>query len=96
VYGGVLLMAAIAYYVLQQLIIAAQGEQSILKRAVGGDWKGKVSPALYVLGILSAFVAPWLSQVLYVAVALIWLVPDRRIEAVLTGHASEAADASAT
>jgi uncharacterized membrane protein len=82
VYGVILLAAAIAYVVLQQTIIAAQGERSVLRQAVGGDWKGKVSPALYVIGIGLTFVNPWLGQALYVLVALIWLVPDRRIERV--------------
>jgi len=79
-YGGVLLMAAIAYWILQQLIIAAQGPDSLLKKAVGGDWKGKLSPFVYVVAILAAFKAQWISQALYFAVALIWLVPDKRIE----------------
>jgi uncharacterized membrane protein len=79
-YGVVLLASAIAYYVLQQTIIASQGSDSILKKAVGGDWKGKWSPAFYVVAIAAAFWAQWLSQILYVAVALIWLVPDKRIE----------------
>ena len=79
-YGGVLLMAAIAYWILQQLIIAAQGPDSLLKKAVGGDWKGKLSPFVYVVAILAAFKAQWISQALYVAVALVWLVPDKRIE----------------
>jgi uncharacterized membrane protein len=83
-YGFVLLMAAFAYLVLQQRIIAAQGHGSILKRALGSDWKGKLSPLLYVTAIGLAFVLPWLSVALYAAVALIWLVPDRRIERVLT------------
>ena len=82
VYGVVLLAAAIAYIVLQQTIIAAQGERSVLRRAVGSDWKGKVSPMLYVAGIGLTFVSAWLAQALYVLVALIWLVPDRRIEQV--------------
>jgi uncharacterized membrane protein len=79
-YGVVLLASAIAYYVLQQTIIASQGSDSILKKAVGGDWKGKWSPAFYIVAIASAFWAQWISQILYVAVALIWLVPDKRIE----------------
>ena len=80
-YGAVLLMAAIAYYVLQQTIIASESRDSVLKRAVGRDWKGKVSPLLYVAGIVvSLFSLPWLAQALYVLVALLWLVPDRRIE----------------
>ena len=79
-YGVVLLMAAIAYYVLQQLIIASQGPDSILKRAVGKDWKGKLSPLLYVVAIAAAFGSQWVAQAIYVTAALIWLVPDRRIE----------------
>ena len=84
-YGVVLLMAAIAYYVLQQLIIASQGPDSLLKRAVQGDWKGRLSPLFYVTGIAAAFVSAWLSMGIFVAAALVWLVPDRRIESVLTG-----------
>jgi uncharacterized membrane protein len=83
VYGAVLLMAAIAYWLLQQVIIAAQGPGSVLRQAVGGDWKGKLSPLIYVVAIPTAFLSQWLSQGLYVLVALIWLVPDRRIENVL-------------
>jgi uncharacterized membrane protein len=79
-YGVVLLMAAIAYWILQQLIIASQGASSILKKAVGGDWKGKVSPFLYVAGIASASWSPWLAQAVYLLVALLWFIPDRRIE----------------
>ncbi len=79
-YGGVLLMAAMAYWVLQQTIIAAEGPASVLKSAVGGDWKGKLSPLLYLLAIASAFWLPALAQAIYVLVALFWLVPDRRIE----------------
>ncbi len=82
-YGVVLLMAAVAYYILQSLIIESQGEGSILKRAVKGDWKGKLSPALYLLAICAAFVSPWLSLGIYASVAVIWFVPDRRIERVL-------------
>jgi len=83
-YGFVLLMAACAYLILQQRIIAAQGHDSILRRAIGRDWKGKLSPLLNIVAIGLAFVVPWLSVALYAAVALIWLVPDRRIERVLT------------
>ena len=80
-YGFVLLMAAIAYYVLQMCIIAANGGRgSALAVAVGSDWKGKLSPVLYLMAIPSAFIAPWISCALYAAVALIWFVPDRRIE----------------
>jgi TMEM175 potassium channel family protein len=85
VYGVVLLMAAIAYWILQQVIIASQGSGSLLKKAIGRDWKGKLSPAIYALAIASAFRSQWISIGLYVLAALIWLVPDRRIERVLTG-----------
>src|ERR1700690_2891491 len=83
VYGFVLLMAAIAYYILQRAIIAQQGPQSLLAAAVGRDWKGKLSPVLYLLAIPLAFVTPWGANGLYVLVALLWLIPDRRIERVL-------------
>jgi uncharacterized membrane protein len=79
-YGVVLLMAAIAYVILQQTIIAAEGPNSVLKTAIGGDWKGKLSPIVYLLGIASSFWVQWLAAALYVLIALIWLVPDRRIE----------------
>jgi uncharacterized membrane protein len=79
-YGVVLLMAAIAYWILQQLIIASQGAKSILRKAVGGDWKGKVSAPLYATGIASAFWSPRLAQAIYLLLALLWFIPDRRIE----------------
>src|SRR4030095_6454753 len=79
-YGVVLLMAACSYWILQQTIIAVEGTGSVLKRAVGRDWKGKLSPLFYLTAIASTFFLPWLAEVLYVLVALIWLVPDRRIE----------------
>ena len=84
-YGVVLLMAAVAYWILQQLIIASQGPDSLLKKAIGGDWKGKMSPLIYLIAIPTAFWSQWISQVLYVLVALVWLVPDRRIENALAG-----------
>ena len=84
-YGLVLLMAAIAYLLLQQLIIASEGPDSLLKQAVGGDWKGKMSPVIYATAIPFAFWSQWISLGLYVLVALVWLVPDRRIERVLAG-----------
>jgi len=83
-YGFVLLMAGLAYMILQQLIIAAQGPHSVLKTAVGRDWKGKASPVLYITAIACAFWSPVVSQVLYALVALMWLIPDRRIERALT------------
>jgi uncharacterized membrane protein len=79
-YGIVLLMAAIAYYLLQQTIIRAQGEGSILKQAVGGDWKGKVSPVLYLVAIAMALRSPRTADAVYLIAALLWLIPDRRIE----------------
>jgi uncharacterized membrane protein len=82
-YGAVLLMAAAAYWILQQSIIASQGPASLLKRAVGSDWKGKLSPVLYLVGIAAAFWSPRVSQALYTFVAALWLVPDRRIENIL-------------
>jgi TMEM175 potassium channel family protein len=82
-YGAVLLMAAIAYYVLERAIIRAQGPDSILKKAVGRDLKGKLSPVFYVLAIVATLVSPYIAEALYVTVALIWLIPDRRIENVL-------------
>jgi uncharacterized membrane protein len=83
-YGFVLLMAAIAYWILQQRIISSQGKDSILKRAIGNDWKGKLSPLLYVAAIVLAFVSQWFAVSIYVLVALIWVIPDRRIEHTLT------------
>jgi uncharacterized membrane protein len=82
-YGAVLLMAAVAYWMLQAAIIGSQGPDSLLKKAVRGDWKGRASQVLYLLGIIAAFRAAWMAQVLYLLAALLWLVPDRRIERVL-------------
>ena len=82
-YGFILLMAAIAYFILQHHIIASQGTNSLLKKAVGRDLKGKLSLALYMIAIAISFWAQWISQGLFILVALIWLVPDRRIEKVL-------------
>jgi uncharacterized membrane protein len=83
VYGAVLLMPAIAYYILQKTIIRQQGSHSVLAKALGNDFKGKLSPVLYIAGIAVAFVSPWLSIALYALVAVMWLVPDRRIESML-------------
>jgi uncharacterized membrane protein len=93
-YGVVLLMTGIAYLILQRLIIAFQGSDSILKRAVGSDWKGKLSPPAYLLAIVLAPWSSWAPQALYVAVALAWLIPDRRIEHALRGQESGDSDAS--
>jgi uncharacterized membrane protein len=85
-YGLVMLLAAIAYWLLQQCIIATQGHDSPLARAVGRDLKGKLSPIAYLIAIPSAFVSPWISGLLYALVALMWLIPDRRIEKNLGAH----------
>ena len=81
IYGGVLFAAGVAYYVLQSAIIADQGAGSKLATAVGRDLKGKISPVLYAVAIPLAFVREWIADAIYVAVALMWLVPDPRIEA---------------
>jgi uncharacterized membrane protein len=83
VYGVVLLGAAISYVILQAAIIRSQGKDSVLRAAVGRDWKGKVSLVCYALGIASTFLAAWVAQVFYVTVAAIWLIPDPRIERAL-------------
>ncbi|MDE2491734.1 MAG: DUF1211 domain-containing protein [Elusimicrobia bacterium] len=80
VYGAILLMAALAYMILQAVIISVQGPDSLLKEAVGSDWKGKVSPLLYAAAIAAAFFVPRVSGALYALVAALWLVPDPRIE----------------
>lgn len=82
-YGVILLMAAIAYYVLQGRIIKDQGPNSVLARAIGKDWKGKMSPVLYLTAIGVSWVSEWMAGALYVLVAIIWLVPDKRIEVIL-------------
>jgi uncharacterized membrane protein len=79
-YGLVLLMAAIAYFILQKTIIASQGENSLLAKAVGRDFKSKLSSLLYIAGVVAAFYSPILSGLIYAAVALMWLIPDSRIE----------------
>jgi uncharacterized membrane protein len=83
VYGLVLLMAAIAYYLLQRAIIAREGRDSLLATALGRDWKGKLSPVVYIAAMPLAFVSTWISSGLYLFVALLWLIPDRRIERAL-------------
>jgi uncharacterized membrane protein len=80
IYGGVLLLAAIAYTILVQAIIAHQGPHSKLRAAIGSDVKGKISAALYIVAIPSAFINRWIAGSIYVIVALMWLTPDRRIE----------------
>jgi uncharacterized membrane protein len=83
IYGFVLMMAAIAYYILERAIIAKQGRESLLATAVGEDWKGKLSPILYLAAIGLSFLSPITSSAIYAAVALLWLVPDPRIERAL-------------
>lgn len=85
-YGAVLFMAGMAYFILQNAIIRAQGRESLLKKAVGGDWKGKATSLLYLTGIGLAFWSPSMAQLLYLVVALIWLIPDKRIEKTLGAH----------
>jgi TMEM175 potassium channel family protein len=89
IYGIVLLAAAIAYYILQTSLLRAEGEQSTLRTALGSDLKGKISPLLYCIGIGLAFADRWLGLAVYVAVALMWLVPDRRVERHLTAQPTE-------
>ena len=83
-YGLILLTTAMAYLALQTVIIRAQGKGSLLKKAIGGDWKGKLSSVLYVVGMATALKSSMIAQMIYVFVALLWLVPDKRIERVLT------------
>jgi uncharacterized membrane protein len=86
-YGAVLLMAALAYVLLQQAIIRAQGPSSVLKKAIGSDWKGRSSPLFYITAIVVARWTPMVAQVILVIAALIWLIPDRRIESALSAGA---------
>jgi uncharacterized membrane protein len=87
-YGVILLLAAIAYTILQRCIIKNQGSHSILASAVGRDLKGKLSVVLYCAAILFAFVHPWISNGIFVLVAVIWFIPDRRIERTLASRAN--------
>ncbi|WP_157208720.1 TMEM175 family protein [Mariniflexile maritimum] len=82
-YGLVLLAAAIAYFILQNLIIKSHGKASVLARALGKDLKGKASPLLYLIGIVGAFFSVWVSGIMFVLVAIMWLIPDSRIEKAL-------------
>jgi uncharacterized membrane protein len=86
IYGVNLLGAAIAYYVLEHAIFRAEGPDGLLREAVGSDLKGKVSPLIYAAGIFAAAVAGWPALIFYAAVAAIWLVPDRRLEAYVARH----------
>jgi uncharacterized membrane protein len=89
-YGGVLLLAAIAYYILQGQILRNEGPQSLLATAIGRDLKGKLSPVIYAIAMPLAFLRPWIAGALYAGVALIWFIPDQRIERVLMAHADAA------
>lgn len=88
VYGVSLLMPALAWNGLQRAIVRSQGNDSVLARAIGRDLKGKVSPVLYAMGILFSFLNIWIADAIYVLVALMWLIPDRRIERALRGLSS--------
>src|SRR5262249_40467339 len=83
-YGAVMVMAALAYVLLQSLIVAVEGRDSRLKQSLGSDWKGRLSLLLYATAIGMAFVRPWISGVLYIVVALIWFIPDRRLARLAT------------
>jgi TMEM175 potassium channel family protein len=83
-YGAILLMAAVAWWILQRQIIAAQGSDSLLATALGSDWKGKLSPLLYLAAIVIAWWLPAVSEAIYFLVAVLWFIPDRRIEHALT------------
>ena len=82
-YGTILFLSAVAYWLLQQAIMAAERDASLLKKAVGRDWKGNLSPVSYLVAIVVSHWSPWVAEVLYAAVALVWVIPDRRIERVL-------------
>ncbi len=88
-YGIVLLMAALAYFILQTRIIKNHGPDSILSKAIGKDLKGKISPILYIIGICSSWISPWIAGGIYILVALIWLVPDKRIEIIFKNDSGE-------
>ena len=88
-YGGVMLMAAISYYILQQVIIATHADNALVAKAVGRDLKGKLSPALYTTAIISTFFEPLIAGAIYIFVALMWLVPDRRMERALAAKQSK-------
>ena len=89
-YGVVLLMSAVAYLILQQTILRAPGGNPVLAAAIGRDLKGKLSAVLYAGAIALSFISPWIASAIYVLVALIWLIPDRRIERVLASNGNEA------
>ncbi len=79
-YGVVLLFCAVAYFILQTTIIKTHDDEFVLKKAIGTDWKGKISPLLYILGIGLSYVNIWLAMICYIVVGIMWMVPDSRIE----------------
>jgi len=85
-YGAVLLMAAISYFILQNRILAAHGNNSLLAKALGNDLKGKASPIVYIVAIIASFYSPWVAGALYILVAFMWLIPDKRIEIIFRGE----------
>ncbi len=91
IYGIVLIMAAIAYYILVRAIIAGQGRDSLLAAAVGKDFKGRISVVLYAAAIPLAFADVWVAYAIYIAVAAIWVIPDRRIERIVTARSQQEA-----
>ncbi len=88
-YGVILLMAGIAYYILQTLILINHGKDSRLAKAIGSDFKGKASPILYVIAIASTLYSQWIAGGLYILVALMWLIPDKRIEKIYQNSPEE-------
>jgi uncharacterized membrane protein len=82
-YGAVLLLSGIAYFILQNCIVAEQGRDSKLAASLGKDWKGKLAPVLYFIGIGASFYQPWIGAIIYVGVALMWLIPDQRVARVI-------------
>lgn len=88
-YGFVLLMAGVAYYILQTIIVKSQGKNSLLKKAIGKDFKGNASPVLYIIGIVCSFYSECLAGIVYISVALMWLVPDKRIERAISNSETE-------
>lgn len=85
-YGVNLLLCAISYFILQGMILKKHGKNSILAEAVGKDYKGKISPVLYIIGIVMSFINEWVAGGMYVLVAIIWLIPDKRIERTIYNH----------
>ncbi|CAD0008514.1 TMEM175 family protein [Flavobacterium chungangense] len=83
-YGAVLFLSAVAYFILQRVIIMNEGKNSVLAKAIGNDLKGNASAVLYLIGILCSFYSEWFSGAAYLSVALLWLVPDKRIEKIFT------------